>query len=931
MIKNIHPKVGSLLLYLIFVCVVHLSFGGSQQHPDKPQHGNGMMFTPNKGQLVDADKKARPDILFKGVGKGTDVYIRKNGVSYVESNIGEVMNEINEEVDDNQKKGGTYVPKQQAVQEKMRDPSVKIKVHRIDLDFVGASSHSEIRMDDQVEGYNNYYLWNCPNGITQVYSYNELTVENMYDNIDVTYRGDKEMGLKYTIMVHPGGDASQIRMRYAGSDNIQVVNNSLMIVTSLGVMTEMLPEVYQIINHRKVLVDTKYKLVKTEGNAVEISYEFSNYNPNYILLIDPWVTYYGGGYDEWGYGITVDGKGNIVYSGQTNSPDFPVSVGAFQPSFLGFNVTLSNAFIVKMDANGNRIFGTYIGGYGADVSTAITCDAANNIFIAGNTASTNFPVGASPGNFVHQSNLGDIYGDAFIAKFDPTGLRLWVTFYGGEQADFATGIAVDKISNTVILYGCTMSVNSIATLGCYQSANHGVRNAFVVKFSTNGLRLWGTYIGGQEKETSANICCDHTGNILICGSTESETSFPVISGYQMIFGGGDIDAFICKINPLGTNLIWSSFYGGEGPDYGQAIAVDGNDNILLGGMTFSLSGISTSGSFQTTNNASSFTGFLVKFDNSGGRQWSTYLGGSFMDQGIGGIACDVNNNIVTGGDTYSHDFPVTNCAYQKVFTGTEDQFIATFRPNGTLLCSGLMGLGDTNSPNNETLQTQCIAVYGCYVYLYAATACNYPVTTDAFQNICGGGWELAVAKLYLNTCGGLSSSMDFNTNGDSCRRAQINFTSTFGGCDASSVSYVWAFEGGTPATANVANPTITYSEAGSYDVMLIVNQSCGADTLLKRDYIQIVECLPTLLEPPNVFTPNGDGFNDTYVVKYSGEFEKYLIRIFNRWGVKMYESTNIDAGWKCNNCADGTYFYIIEALGKDRKTYDLHGTITLLR
>ncbi len=928
MIKNIHSKVGSLLLYLIFVCVSHLSFGGSQQHPTKPQHGNGMMFTPNKGQLVDADKKARPDILFKGTGKGTDVYIRKNGVSYVESNIGAVMNEINEEVDDNQKKGGTYVPKQQAVQEKMRDPSVKIKVHRIDLDFVGASPQSEIRMDDQVEGYNNYYLWNCPTGITQVYSYNELTVENMYDKIDVTYRGDKEMGLKYTIMVHPGGDASQIRMRSSGSDNIQVVNHSLMIVTSLGVMTEMLPEVYQIINHRKVLVDTKYKLEKTEDNAVEISYEFSNYNPNYILVIDPWVTYYGGSSDEFGISITHDAEGNIAYTGYSTSINFPHSAGAFQTNFSSI---YNMAFVVKMNANGNRIFGTYLGGSRDNCGNSIACDAEKNIYVVGTTTSNNFPVGASMGNVVHQNIIGADRYDAFLAKFDALGNRLWITFYGGGDGDYGTGVCVDTASNSAILYGFTASHSSISTLGVFQPTILGGQNAYVAKFAGNGNLQWGSYLGGSGivGETSANVCCDRTGNIFICGTTTSN-DFPVVAGHQMINNGGN-DAYICKLNSNGTNLLWSSYYGGESGDIGLSIATDGDDNVILGGRTFSSNSISTPGSFQSSISVN-FDGFLIKFNSNGVRQWGTYFGGSKIDQGVGGIACDVNNNIVTGGDTYSTDFPVTNCAYQKDFIGTEDQFIATFRPDGTLLCSGLMGLGNENSPNNETYQTQCITVYGCYVYLYAYTNCNYPVTADAFQNICGGGnWELAVAKLYYKTCGGFSSSMDFSTISDSCNGTPKIFTSTFGDCDASGVSYMWSFEGGIPASANVANPTITYAELGSYDVMLIVNQSCGADTLLKRDYIQVVECHPTLLDPPNVFTPNGDGFNDTYVVKYSGEFEKYLIRIFNRWGVKMYESINIDAGWKCNNCSVGTYFYIIEALGKDRKTYDLHGTITLLR
>jgi len=174
--------------------------------------------------------------------------------------------------------------------------------------------------------------------------------------------------------------------------------------------------------------------------------------------------------------------------------------------------------------------------------------------------------------------------------------------------------------------------------------------------------------------------------------------------------------------------------------------------------------------------------------------------------------------------------------------------------------------------------------------------------------------------------------MDFTATSNVCRGAPVNFNSSFGGCDNIGLSYLWQFQGGDPATSTEANPTgITYSESGDFNVKLIINQSCGeGDTLVKSAYIHINPCVVSQLEAPNVFTPNGDGFNDTYKVKYHDPFEKFYIKIWNRWGTTMYESNDINAGWNCNKCADGTYYYIIEALGKDGKKYDLHGTITVL-
>jgi len=915
-----------ILFTLFFYCSITISWGGSQHDPVKSYKGNGMMFTPNMGQITDANKNLRPDILYKGNGNGTDVYIRKTGISYVESDIGEEMNEINEDIDDNMGKDGKYVSKMQAMSEKMHDTTEKIKIHRIDMDFVNASANNNIIANDRVEGYNNYYLWNCPEGITHIYSYNELTVENIYPNIDVIYRGDKELGLKYNIMVYPGGDPSRIVMRYSGSDNIHVVNNQLMIETSLGIITERLPEVYQIINGKRVDIEVSYKLENTFDNSTMVSYRLTSYNPDYILIIDPWITYYGGSGVEAGYSIAADSDGNIVFTGSTYSPDFPVSTGAFQTSFIS-GMTL--AYLVKMDADDHRIFGTYLGGSFYDIGMSIVCDETNNIYVAGETQSSDFPVGASFGNIVHQSNIGIDIDDAFLAKFDTSGIRLWATYYGGEGSEGINGICIDRNSNTPIICGFTMSYNSIVTAGSFQTVNQGQLEAFVAKFSANGTRQWGTYIGGGDIDAASNICCDSAGNIFICGTTEG--AFPVIAGHQMTLGGNS-DAFISKLNPPGTNLIWSSYYGGATEEAGLGIACDRDNNVILGGMTRSTDAIATSGSYQN-NIHGEMDGFLVKFNNNGVRQWGTYLGGSDYDQGIGAIACDANNNIVTGGDTYSHDYPITSCAYQKVFTGSEDQFISTFRPDGSLLCSGYLGLGDEFSPNNETMQTQCIAVYGCYVYLYAYTNCNYPVTPGAYQTFCSGhDWQDAVAKLYYNTCGGLENNMDITAFSDTCMFTPINFSSSFVSCDNSDVSYKWIFQGGTPSTSTEANPTgIMYSEPGDFNVILIVNQTCGADTLVKTAYIHINPCSTVKLDVPNVFTPNGDGYNDTYKVKYSGEFTAYNIQILNRWGVKMYESDNIDEGWSCNKCADGTYYYVIEAKGIDGKKFDLHGTITLIK
>jgi len=894
--------------------------------------GNSLWFTENKGQIINREKHLCPDILFKSRSGGTEIYIRDTGVSFVLNNISDVMEDIDEDIDDGMKNGSITVPKSVYMQEHFSTLAKReVKVHRIDLDFVHANRRSEIITGKAINTTDNFYFPHCPQGITKVRSFDTVTLRNIYTGIDVEYMGDKEQGLKYNIIVNPEADASQISLKYSGAETISMHNESLYIATSLGYMFDFSPKVYQHINGRDLIIPFKYEVsYPSKGEAV-IGFKLGAYDSKYALIIDPWITYYGGSSNEYGMGIDTDPNGNIVFTGQTQSPDFPVSSGAFQTTIS----SLSNvAFAVKMSASDTRIFGTYIGGSVDDMAWSICADNQSNIYIAGYTGSSDFPIGATVGNVVHQNSIGADSVDAFLIKLDPSGARLWSTFYGGGDMDYANGVVVDKATNDIIICGITNSLNNISTAGSYQTTNNGNGDAFVAKFSSNGTRIWGTYLGGQSGDNCSAVACDQYGNIFVSGSTylygSSLCDFPVVAGHQMIFGGTE-DAFLSKINPAGTSLIWSTFYGGINEDWALSVSVDNAENVIIGGCTRSANDISTTSSFQPSISGND-DGFLAKFDNNGLRLWATYLGGSTnTDQGISGLRCDADNNIITSGDTYCTDFPVTSCAFQKVFKGSEDQFISTFRSDGSLMCSGYLGLGVPGSPDNETYQTQCIAVSDCFVYLCAFTECNYPVTPGAFQTSCvSGKYTTAIAKLYYNTCGGVTTSLDFTGNDTICARISNNFHSLFISCDSSTTTYSWSFPGGNPSSSNEISPVVTYNVPGDYDVLLVVNQHCGSDSILKSNYMHVSECNPSTLDVPNVITPNGDGYNDDFHVKYAGKFKNYKVMIFNRWGNSVYDSDNIDGCWKCGNCSDGTYFYVITASGEDKKDYDLHGTITVM-
>jgi hypothetical protein len=220
---------------------------------------NGMLFTQNNGQIVDIAQHLRPDILFKGDGGGADIYLRKTGISYVMSNMGEVTHELEEQVEDLVKAGKITREQVQAKKRELEEKQM-LKIHRIDVDFVNCNANATIQTAEQAEGYSNYYYAHSPKGITHVLSYNEIIQKNIYPNIDIKYYGGKEKGLKYDIIVNPGADPSQLKLKYSGAEELKIkdensstgLSTRLIIKTSVGQLGEYMPKVYQNINGKIV-------------------------------------------------------------------------------------------------------------------------------------------------------------------------------------------------------------------------------------------------------------------------------------------------------------------------------------------------------------------------------------------------------------------------------------------------------------------------------------------------------------------------------------------------------------------------------------------------------------------------------------------------------------------------------------------------------
>ncbi len=431
-----------------------------------------------------------------------------------------------------------------------------------------------------------------------------------------------------------------------------------------------------------------------------------------------WATYYGGSADDDAYSVTTDSFQNVYLSGQTPATT-GIASGGFQNIFGGGQY---DAFLVKFDAVGNRLWATYYGGPSVEAGRCVATDTSGNVYLAGETFSTS---GIASGGFQNTYSGGSSFGDVFLVKFDSLGNRLWATYYGGVGDDKAFGITTDSSGN-VYIAGETEGGSSIAS-GGFQNSYGGGRDAFLVKFSPNGNRLWATYYGGGAFDRGFSVATDIFDNVYLSGMTQS-TSGIASGGFQNANAGGTWDAFLVKFNSSG-NRLWATYYGGAGDDRGISVATFSTGNVYLAGQTNSASGISSVG-FQNNFGGGLSDAYLVKFDSSGSRIWATYYGGIEPEE-MGRVVTDVSGNVLIGGDTYSTT-GISFDGFQNNLVVMENQFVVRFDENCVRLCATYYGQSHDEEGS--------IAVDGLgNVYLSGITQSATGISSGGFQNTFGGG------------------------------------------------------------------------------------------------------------------------------------------------------------------------------------------------
>src|SRR3989449_1845312 len=322
-------------------------------------------------------------------------------------------------------------------------------------------------------------------------------------------------------------------------------------------------------------------------------------------------------------------------------------------------------------------YSTYLGGNSLDEGFGIAVDSLGQAYVTGVTASLDFPPTA--GAFQSSSAAGE---EAFVTKLNPTGAALvYSTYLGGTNSDVSLGIAVDSLGQAYVT-GRTSSANFPTTAGAFQpSFPGGFFAAFVTKLNPTGAALvYSTYLGGTGGEQGFSIAVDAAGNAYVTGNTFS-TNFPTTAGaFQPRFGGGDNDAFVTKLNTLASgsaSLVYSTYLGGTSDENGFGIAVDATGNTYVTGQTGSLDFPTTTGAFRPSFAGGFIDAFVTKLNPTGAALvYSTYLGGTSDDFGLG-IAVDSFGNAYVTGFTGSLDFPTLG-AFQTTSGDGADAFVAKF-------------------------------------------------------------------------------------------------------------------------------------------------------------------------------------------------------------------------------------------------------------
>ena len=572
-------------------------------------------------------------------------------------------------------------------------PPSSVRGDVLHMRFDGANGNASITAEDPQPSTTNYLIGSDPNGWhTSVPNYTRVRYHDLYPGIDLVYHGMRGRP-EYDFVLAPGADPAQIGLSFSGVSSIAIDRTGALIesLSDGGHIEQPSPAVYQVANGVKSPVRSGYRMIGRTG----VGFTLGAHDLSQPVVIDPVIDYASYVSSEQTTGIAVDRNGDAYVVGDGGASDFPTTSGAFQTSVYD----AESAVITKFNPQGSGVlYSTFIGGHTttAAPSGRPAVDAAGNLYVAG-----------------------------------------IVTFASYCQIPSCADFPV--------------------TPGAFQTVFRGSSNShFVVKLDPTGSRLvYSSYLGGSGFEKGPSVAVDTSGSAYVTGTTSS-ADFPTTPGaFQPHLGAPfATNAFITKINPRGSALVYSSYLGGSSEDIAAQVAVGSDGTAFVVGTTLSTDFPTTFGAFQTTcagtPACTNFAGggtitdaFVTRVSANGGSLvYSTYLGGGNAIQYGGnefafGIAVDASGFAYVTGYTDSIDFPVTSGAFHMRLSGLVDAFVTKLTPDGAHLAySTYLGGPEQGCDGLDSEYSTGIAVDASGDAAVTGLECNdpnFPATSDAFQ------------------------------------------------------------------------------------------------------------------------------------------------------------------------------------------------------
>jgi beta-propeller repeat-containing protein len=604
------------------------------------------------------------------------------------------------------------------------------------MQLAGAARAPQAEGLEILPGRSHYLLRREP--VTDVPTYGKVRYREVYPGVDLVFYGaGGEM--EYDFVVAAGADPSAIRLRFDGADRVELDGEgNLVLATAAGDVVQKAPRLYQGDGTDRREIAGRFVVSGQEARVVVGAYDRGQ-----ALVIDPvlsYSTFLGGKGWEQIDALAVDDNGHAYVTGTTNSIDYPNTFGLngsgtnydvfvtkldVSGTFLHYSTFLDggtdggwgidvdrfgqayvtgyalptftatpgayqtvfgggwyDAYVVKLDSLGaSVVYATLLGGNQMDEGHGIAVDWDGAVWLTGETQPATWGANTFPTVGAWQAASGG-QQDGFIAKLDRSGSALlFSTFMGGSDFDAGYDIAVD-VDRSVYVIGTTWSTN-FPVFNPRQPALAGGSDAVVLKLKGNGQRVYSTYHGGSSTEFGRGIDADSRGFAYVTGDTYS-WDFPVAVPLQPALSGWS-DAFVSKLDPRGSALVYSTFLGGSDWENGSEIAVDACGSAHVTGVT-------NSANFPVLGSLQAFAGpddaYVAKLKPTGSAlYYSTLLGGrDFESIGFTHIDLDPKANATVAGATYSDDFPTVSPFQMWRASAEPDGFVSRLVPRRNEVC-----------------------------------------------------------------------------------------------------------------------------------------------------------------------------------------------------------------------------------------------------